>query len=314
MRTSQPITPRPIMPPPVATASHPSLPATTVQGVYHLRGGVERYMKTFPEGGLWKGKNYTFDRRMVQVPTDKPEEKLEEDIESKCACCDKPYDVYRGSYKCHHEWCNVPVIVCAQCDAGKPTKVECPLCKTGYEAPQMDPDYETMAKKRARKLAEEESGGKKKKKRKTEGGAAEEESAARVFVGKMPLAVDITQLKAALAAGLEEAAEFKGQVSPEPVKLVHWLADKTTGAFYGSAFVEMSSPEIAERLVAAANRPVASASASAGKAKAKTPKQDPNGPFRINGRRLRVNLAPPKEGDDAWPPKDFQQRDRPPIM
>jgi predicted sulfurtransferase len=27
-----------------------------------VRGGIERYMKTFPEGGFWKGKNYLFDK------------------------------------------------------------------------------------------------------------------------------------------------------------------------------------------------------------------------------------------------------------
>ena len=32
------------------------------KGVFELRGGIERYVKTFPEGGFWKGKNYLFDR------------------------------------------------------------------------------------------------------------------------------------------------------------------------------------------------------------------------------------------------------------
>ena len=32
------------------------------KGVYELRGGIERYVKTFPQGGFWKGKNYLFDR------------------------------------------------------------------------------------------------------------------------------------------------------------------------------------------------------------------------------------------------------------
>eukprot|EP00976_Prorocentrum_cordatum_P081332 1184360-Prorocentrum_minimum.AAC.1 len=32
------------------------------EGVYMVRGGIERYMRTFPEGGFWKGKNYLFDR------------------------------------------------------------------------------------------------------------------------------------------------------------------------------------------------------------------------------------------------------------
>ena len=32
-----------------------------------IRGGIERYIKTFPEGGFWKGKNFLFDRRFEQV-------------------------------------------------------------------------------------------------------------------------------------------------------------------------------------------------------------------------------------------------------
>jgi len=36
-------------------------------GVFELRGGIERYLKTYPEGGAWAGKNYVFDRRQVQV-------------------------------------------------------------------------------------------------------------------------------------------------------------------------------------------------------------------------------------------------------
>ena len=39
-----------------------------VQDTVMVRGGIERYMKTFPEGGYWKGKNYLFDRRQEQVP------------------------------------------------------------------------------------------------------------------------------------------------------------------------------------------------------------------------------------------------------
>lgn len=37
------------------------------QGIYMVRGGIERYLKTFPEGGYWSGKNYLFDRRFEQV-------------------------------------------------------------------------------------------------------------------------------------------------------------------------------------------------------------------------------------------------------
>ncbi len=39
------------------------------EDVIMVRGGIERYLKTFPEGGHWKGKNYLFDRRQEQVST-----------------------------------------------------------------------------------------------------------------------------------------------------------------------------------------------------------------------------------------------------
>ena len=61
----------------------------------------------------------------------------------------------------------------------------------------------------------------------------------------------------------------------------------TLGAFYGSAFVEMSSPDVAERLVVAANAiaaagnapPAAAAASGKGKAKGpKQPKQEPKKP------------------------------------
>ena len=43
-----------------------AVPNFETKGIFELRGGIERYMKTFPEGGAWKGKNYVFDRRLVQ--------------------------------------------------------------------------------------------------------------------------------------------------------------------------------------------------------------------------------------------------------
>lgn len=32
------------------------------KGVYHCRGGIERYVKTYQSGGYWTGKNYLFDK------------------------------------------------------------------------------------------------------------------------------------------------------------------------------------------------------------------------------------------------------------
>merc|ERR1719331_1718649 len=70
------------------------------EGVVMVRGGIERYVKTFPQGGYWKGKNYLFDRRFQQVPELKSEEALKADIESQCVVCKAPCDEYRGQHKC----------------------------------------------------------------------------------------------------------------------------------------------------------------------------------------------------------------------
>ena len=49
------------------TMARTSAGAFNPKDVVMVRGGIERYMKTFPEGGFWKGKNYLFDRRLEQV-------------------------------------------------------------------------------------------------------------------------------------------------------------------------------------------------------------------------------------------------------
>lgn len=34
-----------------------------VNGVFQLKGGIEKYFKQFPDGGFWRGKNFVFDKR-----------------------------------------------------------------------------------------------------------------------------------------------------------------------------------------------------------------------------------------------------------
>ena len=41
------------------------------KGIFHVRGGIDRYLKTFPEGGYWKGRNYLFDLRGEQCAQEK---------------------------------------------------------------------------------------------------------------------------------------------------------------------------------------------------------------------------------------------------
>jgi len=117
-------------------------PDFKTKDVVMVRGGIERYLKTFPEGGYWKGKNYLFDKRMDQTPAQKTSDELEKDVESLCCLCNEPCASYRGQHKCaaiipSSEFpCSVPVIVCDKCQddaTSAPQKLACPLCKQGYQ-------------------------------------------------------------------------------------------------------------------------------------------------------------------------------------
>lgn len=121
-----------------------------VQGVYQLKGGIERYLKTFRDGGFWRGKNFVFDKREA-VGVDNPEgdggvirkqdKKRERNqnggnrggVPAKCCVCGDPWDRYVGKKKC--STCGVPVLMCDKCMSQRPDKtpgmelkVRCPLC------------------------------------------------------------------------------------------------------------------------------------------------------------------------------------------
>ncbi|KAL3933468.1 MAG: hypothetical protein SGBAC_010386 [Bacillariaceae sp.] len=120
-----------------------------VQGVYQLQGGIERYLKAFPDGGYWRGKNFVFDKREA-VGVDNPEgdggvirkgdkkrtaKKKDGDSAAKCVVCSEQWDRYVGKKKCYT--CGVPVLMCEKCMSLKPDKtpgmelkVRCPLCVT----------------------------------------------------------------------------------------------------------------------------------------------------------------------------------------
>ena len=121
-----------------------------VDGVYQLKGGIERYLKTFKDGGFWRGKNFVFDKReavgvenpegdggVIRKP-DKNKQKKQQngdlkEAPAKCCVCGDPWDRYVGKKKCLT--CGVPVLMCDKCMSLKPDKtpgmemkVRCPLC------------------------------------------------------------------------------------------------------------------------------------------------------------------------------------------
>jgi hypothetical protein len=112
--------------------------------VYQLKGGIENYLKTFPDGGHWRGKNFVFDKREA-VSVDNPDgdggvirkkaksSNEDDGLPSVCCICNIKWDRYVGKKKCF--CCGVPVLMCDTCMSQKPEKspdfqrkVRCPLC------------------------------------------------------------------------------------------------------------------------------------------------------------------------------------------
>jgi predicted sulfurtransferase len=71
--------------------------------VYHIRGGIHRYIEQYPEG-FFRGKNYVFDGRVSQQIT--------ADVLAQCEECKQPYDEYSN---CINAECNKQIIVCPEC-------------------------------------------------------------------------------------------------------------------------------------------------------------------------------------------------------
>lgn len=204
-------------------------PDFQTEGEFMVRGGIERYMKTFPEGGYWKGKNYLFDKRQEQVPENKPAEELEKEIESCCCVCKRTYGIYRGSFKCCVSLCMVPVIVCPECTDSDPARMKCPLCIEGYSLRELDtPKLKEAAKRKEIGMSATTKRAEKRAK------FADKEPSKRLFVGNLPLVIDATTIKNTLGGMID---------------LVHWIPDRGTGLWYGSTFVQMSTQYEASQIV-----------------------------------------------------------------
>mmetsp|Transcript_20447 Transcript_20447/g.50824 ORF Transcript_20447/g.50824 Transcript_20447/m.50824 type:complete len:554 (-) Transcript_20447:199-1860(-) len=253
--------------------------------VVMVRGGIERYLKTFKEGGYWKGKNYLFDKRMDQAPAEKSQEALEGDVESKCCLCKKPCAQYRGQHKCSRIIpasglsCAVPVIVCDDCQKAatdEPQKLACPLCVKGYQTPETAPDL--VGQKR--KLGLIEKGGKDI----VTGQKALQKSsikAKRLFVGKLPLTTTASQLREAFGDA--------------KIETIQWIVDHQTKAFYGSAFCQMASVKDAVKAQSLGSIPLFPS-------KKKNRRQ----------KKARVAFAPLRE-NETWPLATYTETEFPPI-
>ena len=250
------------------------------KGIAMVRGGVDRYLKTFPEsGGFWKGKNYLFDLREAQMA-----EKEGELGTSRCCACDRPWSKYEGKFVCGDQKCKVPVLVCDGCknkieantkkkslkrkgsqgnnwnvnknandddddddDDDNPSRdaknLRCPLCKAGKNLRSVEP-VDSAAQKRLLTLegsnAKINSSNKRRRK-----------ESKTLFIGKLPLSVTATEIKDALKLNepFSRAGVLVSQAAAREDKKSHrsaeieWMMDSKTGFFYGSAIVKLSSKD-----------------------------------------------------------------------
>jgi predicted sulfurtransferase len=144
--------------------------AFEVKDTVMVRGGIERYIKTFPEGGYWKGKNYLFDKRFEQHPEAKSEAALAQDVESYCCVCHKACDYYMGNFHCGgwleptQSKCHIPVIVCKTCAQTKETggldvtSLRCPLCEEGFYMPTAKPNLAELRQSMRQNVARDGGG------------------------------------------------------------------------------------------------------------------------------------------------------------
>lgn len=184
----------------------------STKGIYMVRGGIERYLHTFPEGGFWKGKNYLFDRRFEQAPDAKPEEALEAEVESHCCLCGKPWALYRGKFQCSEPLCKVPVLVCYDCADARVAERKpplCPLCVEGYHLRDC-PLPDIVGQKRKLFGGDVTAPSTTMSSAPTVSGAGRSRKAprrhppsARLFVGNLPLVVTASGIKEALGVGVE---------------------------------------------------------------------------------------------------------------
>ncbi|KAL9179614.1 hypothetical protein ACHAXT_008904 [Thalassiosira profunda] len=269
-----------------------------IKGVYQLQGGVDKYFKEFPAGGLWKGKNYVFDKRFSHAPAaveaaDRTKKVLGDDRASKpafgevdgipagaaeekmgkCEACLKPWDMYRGKRRC--PTCGVPSLICRDCfEADKSgakklgREVRCDLCVA----------EDVRNKRQLREREEKEMKEYEQKLRQTLDEEYEPPVQRKHAITRKPKPNPerITRLflKNMCAKQMDEAALIE-TLSPARVTHIQWLTDRKTGKFYGSAFIEVKTAEDAGSVMAL------------------------NGSF-VLGRRLKVKYQK-ADAKDAWP-------------
>lgn len=98
---------------------------TNHSNVYHLKGGIHKYLDKYGQDGYFMGKNFVFDRRLG---VDAEEHKgLNNDsvklIVGKCLYCNKDHDEIRGDGVC--TVCREMVLVCEECRSSLGKEYHC---------------------------------------------------------------------------------------------------------------------------------------------------------------------------------------------
>ena len=204
-----------------------------------VKGGIERYLRAFPDGGFWQGKNYLFDKRMEQTAvTQRRRPPLGE-----CAGCGTACDEYRGKFLCEAPACassKVPVLVCERCRKNQ-RSFRCRLCRQGYAGASDQPlpacvqitdDLLTTKKRAPPPVLQEEQTKRKRRSNSVSSGGR------HLFVGNLPYAVDKATLGTAL--GLPKAPIF-------------WLVDRRDRLFYGAAVIVVETNAKAAEVINSAD-------------------------------------------------------------
>lgn len=281
-----------------------SIKALNIQGVFQLQGGIDKYFREFPDGGFWKGKNYTFDKRFAHAPakvaavatsasdsagtqdnkssasaTLKPEEKHE--ILGHCEACDKPWDMYRGKRRC--PTCGVPSLICRECfEADKNgirklgRSIRCDLCvQEGITSKaQLKAQDEAMLQQKHKKSERHKS---KSSKTGVKGALKTEGDDDNIQPAPNPEQTTRLCLKNLCRKNTDEESLVQALLPQSTITHIVWRNDHRTGQFLGQAWVEMKSPLDAAYAVAR------------------------DGHIALWGRPIYITYQPP-DGKDLWPP------------
>lgn len=97
--------------------------ATRAKSVAQLKGGIETFLKQFPDGGgVFHGKNLVFDKRLAIGCTDGS-------VVGKCIICQDNWDDYSAQWRC--SYCRYRVLICQKKECtGRWTSDSCrSLCR-----------------------------------------------------------------------------------------------------------------------------------------------------------------------------------------